>query len=299
MISEKKEKQILLISFIAGLIFAIAEFAFSIISHSQSALTDAVYDLSELVFIALLLFLTPLFHQPVSEKHPYGFYQVESIFVLIKGVMMASVSVGICAQVIESALSGGNVIDNSQVSSFQLGLGIVSIIIYFILNHKGKSLSSPAIEAELLGWKLDVFYSLGLAFAFFAANYLQYTSLAFIAPYFDQIVALIVMILMLPETLKVLIQTIKEIFLFPPDGQVIDQMKCLLTPVLKEFGFNPVFYDITKTGRHLWVCIYFTIEEQTFAIDTLSVALDKVNQLVNEYYSDVTCELEVVPEGDN
>ena len=43
----------------------------------------------------------------------------------------------------------------------------------------------------------------------------------------------------------------------------------------------------------------FTIEDQTFAIDTLSVALDKVNQLVNEYYSDVTCELELVPEGDN
>ena len=72
MITEKKEKQILRLSFFSGLLFAAVEYIFSIYSHSQSALTDAVYDASELVFIALLLFLTPLFHKPVSEKHPYG-----------------------------------------------------------------------------------------------------------------------------------------------------------------------------------------------------------------------------------
>ena len=50
MITEKKEKQILMMSFFSGLLFAIAEFIFSIYSHSQSALTDAVYDASELIF---------------------------------------------------------------------------------------------------------------------------------------------------------------------------------------------------------------------------------------------------------
>ena len=61
--TERSEKRILLISFLSGLAFAIAEFIFSIYSRSHSALTDAVYDMSELVFIALLLFLTPLFHK--------------------------------------------------------------------------------------------------------------------------------------------------------------------------------------------------------------------------------------------
>ena len=105
MITEKREKQILMMSFLSGLAFAVAEFIFSIYSHSQSALTDAVYDASELVFIALLLFLTPLFHKPVSEKHPYGYFQVESIFVIIKGVMMLSVTMGVSVEVLDSALS--------------------------------------------------------------------------------------------------------------------------------------------------------------------------------------------------
>lgn len=101
MIVEKREKQILLMSFIAGLMFAISEFIFAIYSHSQSSLTDAAYDASELVFIALLLFLTPLFHKPISEKRPYGYFQIESIFVIIKNVMMLSVTIGVSAEVLE------------------------------------------------------------------------------------------------------------------------------------------------------------------------------------------------------
>lgn len=166
MITEKKEKQVLMMSFFSGLLFAIAEFIFSIYSHSQSALTDAVYDASELVFIALLLFLTPLFHKPVSEKHPYGYFQLESIFVIIKGVMMLSVTMGVSAEVLDSALSGGNPVNNAQVSLFQFFLGAASIIIFLLMKRLNRNLSSPTITAELLGWKLDIVYSLGMSLAF-------------------------------------------------------------------------------------------------------------------------------------
>ena len=189
MITEKREKQILKMSFFSGLLFAIAEFVFSIYSHSQSALTDAVYDASELVFIALLLFLTPLFHKPVSEKHPYGYFQLESIFVIIKGVMMLSVTMGVSAEVLESALSGGNPVNNMEVSIFQFGLGVASIIIFLLMKRLSRSMSSPTITAELLGWKLDILYSLGMSLAFFGSRYLEHTPVGCIVPYFDQIVA--------------------------------------------------------------------------------------------------------------
>lgn len=166
MVTEKKEKSILMMSFCFGLLFALAEFVFAIISHSQSALTDAVYDASELVFIALLLFLKPLFYQPVSEKHPYVFFQVESIFVIIKGVMMMSVTMGVSANIIESAINGGNHVNPTSVVIFQLVIGLASLIIYLAMKYKNKHLCSPTVNAELLGWKVDVYYSLGMAFAF-------------------------------------------------------------------------------------------------------------------------------------
>ena len=295
MISERKEKTILRLSFVAGLAFALAELIFAIYSHSQSALTDAVYDASELVFIALLLFLTPLFHKPVSEKHPYGYFQVESIFLIVKGVMMLSVTLGVGVEVIESALSGGNPVDDLQVSLFQLCLGVASVVIYVIMRGVNKNSSSPTVEAELLGWRLDIGYSLGMSLAFFASSFLVKTPLAFIAPYFDQIIAVLVMVFMLPESVKMLWSSVRDIFLFSPDEELVEQIKQICTESMENYAFSPVFFDITRTGRHLWVAVYFKVSSATLAVEQLKKATEEVNQKISSQMEECTCELILAP----
>lgn len=295
MISERKEKTILRLSFAAGLAFALAELIFAIYSHSQSALTDAVYDASELVFIALLLFLTPLFHKPVSEKHPYGYFQVESIFLIVKGVMMLSVTLGVVVEVIESALSGGNPVDDLQVSLFQLCLGVASVVIYVIMRGVNKNSSSPTVEAELLGWRLDIGYSLGMSLAFFASSFLVKTPLAFIAPYFDQIIAVLVMVFMLPESVKMLWSSVRDIFLFSPDEELVEQIKQICTESMENYAFSPVFFDITRTGRHLWVAVYFKVSSATLAVKQLKKATEEVNQKISSQLEECTCELILAP----
>ncbi len=295
MISERKEKTILRLSFVAGLAFALVELIFAIYSHSQSALTDAVYDASELVFIALLLFLTPLFHKPVSEKHPYGYFQLESIFLIVKGVMMLSVTLGVVVEVIESALSGGNPVDDLQVSLFQLCLGTASVVIYIIMRRVNKNSSSPTVEAELMGWRLDIGYSLGMSLAFFASSFLVKTPLAFIAPYFDQIIAVLVMVFMLPESVKMLWSSVRDIFLFSPDEELVEQIKQICTESMEDYAFSPVFFDITRTGRHLWIAVYFKVSSATLAVEQLKKATEEVNQKISSQLEECTCELILAP----
>ena len=295
MISERKEKTILRLSFVAGLAFALVELIFAIYSHSQSALTDAVYDASELVFIALLLFLTPLFHKPVSEKHPYGYFQLESIFLIVKGVMMLSVTLGVVVEVIESALSGGNPVNDLQVSLFQLCLGAASVVIYIIMRRVNKNSASPTVEAELMGWRLDIGYSLGMSLAFFASSFLVKTPLAFIAPYFDQIIAVLVMVFMLPESVKMLWSSVRDIFLFSPDEELVEQIKQTCTESLEHYAFSPVFFDITRTGRHLWIAVYFKVSSATLAVEQLKKATEEVNQKISSQMEECTCELILAP----
>ena len=295
MITEKKEKLILKMSFFSGLLFAVLEFIFAIYSHSQSSLTDAVYDTAESVFIALLLFLTPLFHKPISEKRPFGYFQIETIFIIIKGIMMLSVTLGVSAEVLHSVISGGNAVDNGLVSIFQCFLGIASIIIFIAMKRLSNNLSSPTIKAELLGWKLDIAYSLGMSFAFFISLYLEKTPFYFLAPYFDQIVAIIIMVFMLPESIKVLWRAIKDIFLFSPDKELVEKIKIVCNPIMEQYHFNPVFYDITKTGRHLWIAIYFQIETNVLAMDDLATALKSVNEIVTTEFEECSCELIPAP----
>ncbi len=288
---ELSERRVLLLSFLSGIGFVIIELFYSVYSHSQSTLMDALYDTSELVFIILLLFLTPLFHRPISEKHPYGFFQLESFFILIKNIMMISVTVSVLTGVIEKLFSGGSNINKGQVSLFQLILGIASLIILLTMKFMSRKISSPVIKAEILGWKLDVSYSIGMSLAFFTAIQLKDTSLAFLSPYFDQLIAILIMLLMIPATIKMLIGTFRELFLFSPEQQTVNKIKEISDRILESHSFTPVFYDIARTGRKMWVSIYFTTEADSISMQSIHDTNRLLNSQLNKEFSNVTCEI--------
>ena len=290
--AEQKEKNILFISFIAGLIFAVIEFIFAIFTGSQSVLMDSLYDASELVFIVFILFLTPLFHKPISEKRPYGFYQVESIVMIVKNFMMLSVTAGVSAEVIRSAFAGGNPVNGMLISLFQLILGLVSVVVLIIMNRYNKSISSPTVDAEILGWKIDVCYSLGLSGAFFVSAFLEKTPLSFTAPYFDQITAVGIILFTLPDIIKMLTSSIGDIFLFPPDEGTVKTIKNICESQMPKWGFEPTFYDITRTGRRIWASVYFITDDNMISVTALRDATDEVNALINEQLD--YCSLELI-----
>ncbi len=291
MISEKREKKILWISFFSGLAFAVVELIYAIYSHSQSVLMDAVYDATELIFIGLILFLTPLFYKPVSEEHPYGYFQIESIFLIVKGFMMLSVTMGVGVEIIQSALDGGNPVDGVGISVFQIILGVVSLVIYLWMKHINRSMDSPTVQAELLGWKLDIFYSLGMSAAFFASAFLSKTPLAFLLPYFDPIIAVAIIVFMLPENVKMLWGAIRNVFLFPPDDETVERIREICTDVMEDSGYMPVFFDVTKTGRHLWVAVYFQVSEKLVDVQQFRTVTAEVNLAVAKEFPESTCEL--------
>ena len=171
------ERKILLTSFIAGLSFAIIEFFVGILSASQSVLTDAAYDASELLIIGFTLFLTPLFHKPATEKHPFGFLQLESVFVIFKGFAMMGITLTLTANSVLIMLRGGSSVDTVGISFFQLVLGLLCLVVYVFMKRMTKKHPSPTIAAELYGWRLDIFYSLGMAVAFFLSSFMEGTFL--------------------------------------------------------------------------------------------------------------------------
>lgn len=289
--NERMEKNILWLSLGTGLLFVIFEFFIAIYTSSQSVLMDAAYDASELLMIGLILFLMPLFHRPISEKRPFGYSQIESILVIIKGFMMLSVTLGLSANSIEIALSGGNKVDGGQISLFQLIIAIASLIILLIMLRMNRSVSSPIITAEIYGWKIDVAYSLGMSGAFFASTFLEGTALEFISPYFDQIIAVLIVIFMLPDALKLVFRAIKDVFLFSPEAETMNDIKSICAPVLEESGLNAVFYDVTRTGRRMWIAVYFSVHKDSLNMKKLKNATDQVNAALAEKYPDCVCEL--------
>ena len=78
------EKRILQLSFFGSVLFIVAEGVMAWFTHSHSLWTDCLFDAADLVMIGPFLVLVPLLYKPVTEKHPYGYAQVESLFLLVK-----------------------------------------------------------------------------------------------------------------------------------------------------------------------------------------------------------------------
>ena len=188
---EKQEQIVMRISFWSGVVFALAELIMAIFSKSQSVLADTVYDSTELVVIGLTIYIIPLFYKPVTEKHPFGYAQLESIVILLKGFMFIAVMMALIMNNVQIMLNGGNDIDHMQVSLFETILTCFSALILLILMRINKKVTSPTVDVEIYGWKIDVFSSIGVSLAIFIYKFLVNKQLYCISHNFDQIVEIV------------------------------------------------------------------------------------------------------------
>lgn len=290
---EKQEQIVMRISFWSGVIFALAELIMAIYSKSQSVLADTVYDSTELVVIGLTIYIIPLFYKPVTEKHPFGYAQLESIVILLKGFMFIAVMMVLIMNNVQIMMNGGNEINHMQVSMFETILTFFSACILFILMRINKKVTSPTVDVEIYGWKIDVYSSVAVSIAFFLSSFLVNTPLAFLSPYFDQIVAIVLAIGMMKEPIEMIGESFRSLMLLCPDEDVVQQIKEISSSVLNNYPYDPVFYDITTTGRKLWISIYFTTKVDSMSYTELEVANRELKLALTKKFED--CFVELVP----
>ena len=156
-----QEKKTIRLSSWLGVTVAVFELAMFIVSGSQAILIDGVYDAMDVVILVIYQMLLPLIYKPVSERIPFGFAQVETLFILIKGSVLIVVTSMIIYNDIVIILNGGTSIDTKQVLIYEAFLTLFCIFGYFVVRRLGRKLKTPMIKVELITWKIDVFLSLG------------------------------------------------------------------------------------------------------------------------------------------
>lgn len=285
------ERKALQISLWGGAVFVFLELAMSIYTSSQAVLLDAVYDGAELVMIIVSLTLVPLLYRPSSENHPFGFLQVESLFVVIKGIIMVSVTVGLVFNNIEIMLHGGRTIDFSIIAYFELFSCFFSIIVLIFLIKVNKKVNSPTVDMEIQEWKIDVVSTLGMAFAFILPYFIQTRWMHSFSPYLDQVITIVLCAFMLPTPIKAVIDGLRDLFLIPPDEETTENIKEIVHEILDPYGLTNLYFDILKTGRKLWISVYITFDKDIVSIQKFVRLQNKIIKRLSEEYQDFYFEL--------
>lgn len=265
---EALEKRILRLSFFGSCALSAAEVLMAFYLQSYTVLMDAVFDSAELVMMWPFLLLIPLLYKPVSEWHPYGYAQVESLFLIVKYSILLVLILLMINTNVHVILSGGHDVSPIGIAIFEICLGIGSVLMYLFLQHMSRKYESPTIHAELFLWKTDIVGSCGIAIAFLADHLLGDTILAPVAPYMDSAVAIILSLIMLGEPLKELNRGFKQMLLFSPPKEVMDKVHEAVDKHLEDMPYEATFIDVIQTGRKTWIEVYLKETSNTSLIDT-------------------------------
>ncbi len=292
--SLRLEKRILKVSFAGSAAFLLAECIMAFATGSHAVLMDCVYDIADIVMLGPFMVLVPLLYKPVTEKRPYGFSQVESLFIIIKTGLLIFITVQLVVESSQMILAGGHVVNAGAIAVFELVVSVTCIIMYVVLNHLNKKYSSPTVKAEIYIWKLDGMSTFGVGVAFVIQLILQRTPLDWIAPYVDPGIAIIMAMILLKEPVSMFWEGIKNLVLFAPKQEVVDHVRGVAMRSLQKHSFSINFLDMIKTGRKVWIEIYILQKDDLISIRELKQAHDEIMRELKKEYNNVYVEL--IPE---
>lgn len=295
--SLRVEKRILKISLLGSVLFLAVECIAAFITGSHALLTDCVYDFADLLMVGPFLLLVPLLYKPETEKRPYGFSQVESLFIMIKCVLLIFVTSQMVIESVQAILSGGNHVNAAFVAVFELGVSAICASVYFSLTRMNRKYSSPTAKIEIYIWKLDALSTLGVGLAFLVQLWIQKTAFSWLAPYVDPAIAIIMGVILLKEPAEMLWEGIKNLILFAPKKEIVEHVREVADSHLQKHSFHVNFLDVIKTGRKLWVEVYILQDEDWISVKELKQMREEIMGALKKEYDNI--HIELIPELEN
>ncbi len=286
----RKEGSILKLSVLFSAIFVIVEWIMAIISGSKAMLSDVVFGVADLIIIVIISFLLPLIYKPVTEKRPYGYSQVESVFIIIKGIFVAIITALLIKDNIEILVNGGSEVEASGVVIFDFILEVFCIFSFVFLKWKSKKINTPVIDADLVEWKIDMYTTFSMFLAFLVQLILEHTKLYFIASYIDSIFAIFISLIMIKEPIEMVVESFKGLILFAPKEETVDEIKEIVNKKLRKYPYNVTFFDIVKTGRKIWIELYIKSDNTDINLKELKSAKQDVEKSLKKHFDEIYVE---------
>lgn len=255
---------------------------------------DCVYDLVDLAMLGPFMILVPKLYKPVTERWPYGFAQIESLFIIIKCGLLLFLDIQLLTDSVALILDGGHIVNAGAVAAFELFVSVSCVAMYLILRNMNRHFSSPTVNAELYIWKLDAYSTGGVGLAFLIQLILQFTPLSFVVPYIDPAIAIFMALILAREPITMIWDAVKSLILAAPGKDVMEQIRSKAEDILKGYDLYIDFLDVVKTGRKIWVDVYITQKDDMLSISSLKLAHDEIVARLKPEYQDVFVEL--IPE---
>ncbi len=244
------------ISLIGALTFAALGLSFAIWSESQAVLLDGAFNLITAVMVLFAMRITRLLNEPESRRRPVGYVALEPLYILIKGLILLTLTLFVMASNVIIMLRGGNELKLGMIVIY-VGIAVAgNFIVWLLIHGKQKDTPSPLLEVEKQNWLVNALISTGIAISFLLVLIFRDGALKPIVPYVDQIVVLVVGLISLPVPLGATRNGLRELLLFGAGEAIQQKTEELIRRNLPPDEIKDWKVYVLKTGRKYWMSLF-------------------------------------------
>ena len=261
------EDGILKRSLAAILLVAALGIGFGIVSGSFAILFDGVFSLVDAAMTILSLFVARLITRSTLERglsddlnrrFTMGFWHLEPMVLTLNATILAVVMLYASFSALLSLFAGGRTMEFGPALVYAGVVVAISAAMAIYEHRANRHARSDFVTMDLQGWIMSGGVTTALLLAFGVGYAVQETDHAWITPYIDPAVLLVVCLVLLPMPVGILRRAAAEVLLITPDD-LLAEVDRVAGGIVAEEGFLGHRAYVARVGRGTQVEIYFIV----------------------------------------
>ncbi len=296
-ITKNPKLQAAAISICGALFLAIIKLIVALLSGSMAVMASAIDSLLDILMSGVNFMAIRQAEQPPDQSHPFGHGKFETLATLFQAMIITGSGIWII-YVAAIRLS-----QNNQLERIDQGIGvlafsaIVSWLIARNLSRVAKQTDSPALEADSLHFRMDIYTNLGLMVGLVMVRW-------FDIHWLDSALSILVAAYILREALQLIKRSLTDILDHELPAEIQQQVDQLIRthegPLAGYHGLRTRRSGSNKImDFHLEVCKDMTVAEAHELTDSLEKRIEKEIPGSNVIIHVEPCNIEECPGREN
>lgn len=255
------EQRALWIGAWSGLAMGGLGLGFGLLTRSEAIMLDGLFSVVGFAIALATIRVSQMVQQPASPAYQFGFSSYEPLINLIKGVVIGFVALFALVSSVDAIRHGGREVQAGWATIYALIAASGCAGVAAVLRAAARRSASPLLEVDVRNWIVDGLLSAGVGVAFLVAFLLRDTGLAWIVPYADPGLVLVLVLLISPMPVRTAWMGFRELMGGAPEPEIQQKVHDLLAGEFAELADVKPWVRMLKAGRLIYVQIYLIVPE--------------------------------------
>lgn len=257
-----EEKRLIQLSIAIGSLLTAWAIVTGILGDSKSIIFDALFSLVGISLSGVSLFVNNFVRKPDDDTLPFGRSQFQPFAITLQSSVIIFLCLYSMATSIIDVVNGGKSVQLDVALPYLIVSIGVCFTLWLFFRRRSQGIESEYVRIEATEWQLDALLSFGILVGLSMGFFLKETSFAFVIPYIDPGIVIIVSGLFLRIPVTTFWKNLRELLQFAPDDDVEEAIHDAADQIKIEYNFLESLVRVAKTGGSYVVEIDFLLPKE-------------------------------------